>query len=63
MEIIYKGPAKQVNVAPYYKKDGPHVKDAIRTYPDEFGGELIKSQKQKFEVVQRNGKGTKGQRG
>ncbi len=63
MDIIYKGPATQANVAPYYKEDGPHVKDATRAYPDELGEELIKSKKQKFEVAQRNGKGAKGQRG
>lgn len=49
MLIKYLGPSDEVIVAPY----GPHKKDAVKEYPDDFGAELLaSSKKQKFEEVE-----------
>jgi len=48
MNIKYLGPSPEVNVASY----GPHRKDAVKEYPDDFAEELLAtSKKQKFELV------------
>jgi len=49
MKIIYLGPSRAVNVAPY----GPHARGEVKDYPDEFGEELLAtSKKQRFKAVE-----------
>ena len=48
MEVKYCGPRDEIEVAPY----GPHRKDAVEEYPDDFARELLAtSKKQRFEAV------------
>jgi len=55
MDIKYLGPSRKVNVHPF----GAHLKDAVKTYPNEFGRELLESSsKQLFEEVEGSGKGS-----
>lgn len=49
MEIRYEGPCSMVNVAPF----GAHVRGMVKTYPDDFGAELLRtSKRQQFTVVE-----------
>jgi len=49
MWIRYLGPSESVNVVPF----GPHVKNGVKAYPDDFAEDLLEtSEKQRFEVAE-----------
>jgi len=48
MKVKYLGPRESINVHPY----GPHAKDEVKNYPDDFAHDLVDgSSRQQFEAV------------